>query len=494
MVIKMKSKKINIIYGAIFLFFVFLFFLSPISGDDWGNYLVGKTGIYHSFGNALGMYFSWEGRIISRVFINLLTYHKVIWNFLNSFIIVGIIYYIGKIIRPKNKIYVLLSSLFLFLFMNLYTFSQVIVWLAGNITYLFVILLLLFYFYWMFEKKDFSWKQIILLSFLNFISTMFVEHMAILLILSNLFFLSLSFYQNKKIDRRILLFLICSIVGTLLMFLSPGTRLRNGMENIEFNQLSFFGKIFYNLPNFIFFTYISNYSLFLLMIPTGILLSKNIIRNKVLRILHYLFLLFPILTSISSIFSFLSISILGEFSNPNSIFNTVYYILYSIDFVILFFFYTKEKKNIKAIFFLLLGFFSNGIMMLSPTWGYRTGFATYLFMGVSFIMVLDSYLSNKKFYNYFFFSLNSFMMIFFLVLYFSVHCQYLDNYKRIQEGIKNHSKQIEIVEYPSFVNCNINPTNEYHLMKFKEYYGIQEDVQIILLKNSWKWKILYKEK
>ena len=304
MVIKMKSKKINIIYGAIFLFFVFLFFLSPISGDDWGNYLVGKTGIYHSFGNALGMYFSWEGRIISRVFINLLTYHKVIWNFLNSFIIVGIIYYIGKIIRPKNKIFVLLSSLFLFLFMNLYTFSQVIVWLAGNITYLFVILLLLFYFYWMFEKKDFSWKQIILLSFLNFISTMFVEHMAILLILSNLFFLSLSFYQNKKIDRRILLFLICSIVGTLLMFLSPGTRLRNGMENIEFNQLSFFGKIFYNLPNFIFFTYISNYSLFLLMIPTGILLSKNIIRNKVLRILHYLFLLFPILTSISSIFSF----------------------------------------------------------------------------------------------------------------------------------------------------------------------------------------------
>ena len=490
----MKRKNELLFYIGVFLFFVFLFFLSPISGDDWGNYLVGKTGIYHSFGNAVGMYFSWEGRIVSRIFINLLTYHKVVWNFFNSFIIVGIIYYIVKITKPKNKKFVLLASLFLFLFMNLYTFSQVIVWLAGNITYLFVILLLLIYFYWMFEKKDFSWKSVILLSFLNFISTMFVEHMAILLILSNIFFLGLSFYQNKKWDKKILLFLICSIIGTLIMFLSPGTRLRSGMENIEFNQLSFFAKIFYNLPNFIFYTYISNYSLFVLMVPASIFLVKNMIENKTIRILHYPFLLFPILTSISSVASFLNLSFLKELSNPNGIFNAIYYILYSIDLLILYILYSKKEKNIKAIFFLILGFFSNGVMMLSPTWGYRTGFASYLLLGISFIMVLDHYLSKKKLVNGMLFSLNGMMMVFFTILYISVHRQYLENFQVIQKGIKNHSKQIVIEEYPSFVNCNINPTNEYHLSKFKEYYGIPTDVEIILLKNSWKFKILYKQK
>ena len=68
--------KKNIKYIFVFLFFVFLFFLSPISGDDWSNYLVGSEGIRHSLGVTLGMYFDWEGRIVSRMLINILTYNK----------------------------------------------------------------------------------------------------------------------------------------------------------------------------------------------------------------------------------------------------------------------------------------------------------------------------------------------------------------------------------------------------------------------------------
>ena len=53
----MKQNKKKFFYISIFLFFLFILFLSPISGDDWGNYEVGKTGLYHSIGNAVGMYF-----------------------------------------------------------------------------------------------------------------------------------------------------------------------------------------------------------------------------------------------------------------------------------------------------------------------------------------------------------------------------------------------------------------------------------------------------
>ena len=88
---------------SLFIIFLVILILSPISGDDWGNYLVGQKGIRHMIGQAIGMYFAWEGRFVSRLFINLLTYHKWLWNIINSFLLVSIIYFTVKIINPKNK-------------------------------------------------------------------------------------------------------------------------------------------------------------------------------------------------------------------------------------------------------------------------------------------------------------------------------------------------------------------------------------------------------
>ena len=198
----MKKK---IFFISIFLFFVLIFFLSPISGDDWGNYIEGSRGLYKSITEAIGMYFSWEGRFISRILINILTYHKVLWNFVNSLVITGTIFLIIKIINPK-KIIIYLLSLLIFLLMNIYTFSQVIPWLAGNITYLFPIPLLLLYFYFIFSNKKDN-RLIVLFSILNLIMTMFVEHMAIILIFSNILFIIYRYIKNKKIDKELILYL-----------------------------------------------------------------------------------------------------------------------------------------------------------------------------------------------------------------------------------------------------------------------------------------------
>ena len=492
MVVFMKTKKEIIFYSGMFLFFTLIFFLSPISGDDWGNYLVGKTGIYHSFGNAIGMYFSWEGRLVSRILINLLTYHKVLWNIINSLVIVSSIYFMIKLIQPKHKFLVLSLSFFLFLGMNLYTFSQVIVWIAGNITYLFVIPLLLFYFYQLFSSNKNSLWKIILFSIINIISTMFVEHMAIILILSNLFFLGYSYYQKKKIRKEILFYLVLSIISTSFMLLSPGTRLRNSVENLEFNQLSLFGKFFYNLPNFIYYTFISNYTLLPILIISNCYLVKNTISNKGIRLIHYFYYIFPLFTMIGSILSFLDISTFSFFSNQNHFINILYYLFLSLDMFILLILYTKNH-SIKSLFFFLIGLFSTGVMMLSPTWGYRVSVATYLFLGISCFMILDDNISYKKIYSILVSMMNIIFVVFFLILYISVHYQYMDNLKVIKKGIQNDSKTISIREYPSFVNCNINPSNSYHLEKFKEYYGISKDTDIILLENNWKYKLVYKK-
>ena len=93
--IPLKKKKTW--YYILFLFFLIIFFLSPISGDDWGNYLVGSQGLRHMVGNAIGMYFSWEGRFASRLLINLLTYNKWLWNITNSIVLVSIVFLIQRI-------------------------------------------------------------------------------------------------------------------------------------------------------------------------------------------------------------------------------------------------------------------------------------------------------------------------------------------------------------------------------------------------------------
>ena len=133
----MKKKIFKNRYIYIFIFFLVLLILSPISGDDWGNYLVGKEGVYKWFSIALGMYFDWEGRLVSRICINILTYNKWLFNICNSFLITSIIYLINKCIKSKNKNIIFCLSIMSILCMNIYTFSQVFGWVAGNITYLF---------------------------------------------------------------------------------------------------------------------------------------------------------------------------------------------------------------------------------------------------------------------------------------------------------------------------------------------------------------------
>lgn len=478
-------KKIKKEYLIYFLFFLVIMCLSPISGDDWGNYIEGSLGLRHMIGNAIGMYFSWEGRFISRLLINFLTYNKWLWNIINSLVIVTIIYMINNICKFKNKKTSFLISTLLILLMNPFTFSQVIVWIAGNITYLFVVLLLLIYIK-LLHVNDLSNKNTIIMIVLNIIIPMFVEHMALILILINIIFIIKDYVSNKKINKKLIIFLIISIISFLTMFLSPGNSIRSKGENLEFNKLNVFEKIIYNIPNFIYYTYISNYLLIILMLVGNYMIIKNKVKNKILSYLLYFF------NFISIIFMGKAI-LIDRLCYSNNKITSIYYIIYSIiSFVLL----VKNSKNIKndlAIFFFIIGICSNGVMLLSPTWGYRTGFSCYLFMGISYLIIIDKYLRSNKGLDIILVGINIFSMIIYTTLYVSIHLQYMDNYTRIKNGIKNKSFDIEIVSYPSFAPCNINPSNDYHLDKFKKYYGIDKDTSITLTKNNWIFNLIYRK-
>lgn len=120
----MKTLKKNYPYILIFIFFLIITFLVPISGDDWGNYIEGSLGLKHTITHSINMYFSWEGRFISRLLITFLTYYKPLWNIMNSLLITSIIYLIMKIIKPKNKKLIFLTTTLMILLMNIKPFQK----------------------------------------------------------------------------------------------------------------------------------------------------------------------------------------------------------------------------------------------------------------------------------------------------------------------------------------------------------------------------------
>ena len=68
----------------------------------------------------------------------------------------------------------------------------------------------------------------------------------------------------------------------------------------------------------------------------------------------------------------------------------------------------------------------------------------------------------------------------------------MDNLKKIRQSIRNNDTVIELVAYPGFAPCNINPLNDYHLDKFKKYYGIDSNVEVKLISGHWKF-IFYRK-
>lgn len=486
-------KKRRVVYYAyIFLILVIYMFLCPIAGDDWGNYIEGSIGLRHAIGQAIGMYFDWEGRFVSRLLINILTVNKFAWNIINSFLITSIIYLITKIIKPKHKKAITLIATLIILLTNIKTHGEVFVWIAGNITYLFVIPLILFHFNYIIEHKNNNFKYVVIFSILNIIMTMYVEHMALILVFGNLLILTNRYIKTKRIDKEIVIYLICSSFGALLMLLSPGSHKRSLIENVAFQKLSLFGKIDYNLPNFIYYTFTINYFLVIISTISNYYITKKIVKNRAIQLVIYLYMvLLPIINTTSYILNNLNINLIN-INNSNKLVIT-YFISYVLIELAMIYIYTKKHKVNKILFFYLIGIGANAVMLMSPTWGYRTSFASYIFLSISYLKIIDENIVEHKIMNYLLLFIILLSSIVYLVMYVSTYKLYKYNKSYINQQLKDNKNEIEIIKYPYFISCNLNPENQYHEKKFKDYYHIPESKKLKLIENNWKFGIIYEK-
>ena len=119
---------------------------------------------------------------------------------------------------------------------------------------------------------------------------MFVENMAVVFVVSNILFLIYEFWKNKKFDKYLVLNLIVSIAGTILMILSPGSKLRAN-DTLEFVNLNIIEKIIFNIPNFVYYTFIrNNWMLLMLVVVLSVLVYQKE-KQKNFKIFYILFLI-----------------------------------------------------------------------------------------------------------------------------------------------------------------------------------------------------------
>ena len=136
---KIKESPILVVSVLAGVFFLVICVLVPVTGDDWRNYLVGEQGLSSIWEDATIMYKTWEGRFVSRLFIDFFAYYKVLWNVVSSVVMAGICYMSLKLINPKRKWFTGIFFVLSMLLVEYTVFMQGYTWIAGNVTYTFVI-------------------------------------------------------------------------------------------------------------------------------------------------------------------------------------------------------------------------------------------------------------------------------------------------------------------------------------------------------------------
>lgn len=469
-----KKQKTTIIF---FIFLALICFLTPISGDDFGNYISTNGKLSEAISIAISYYKSWEGRFLGRIIIMYFTRHKILWNIITSVLFTIMTFNIFKILKNKTSYILLILGLLL---VNNDMFAQGYTWLAGSITYLYPSCLMIIYLITIYKNYN-KYKQIdkIIIIILNIIIPLFVENIACGLIIGNIAIIIYNYLLEHKINKLYILNLILSSTSLIIMLLSPGSHDRNLTENTLFNSLNIFEKVIYNIPNLNFYLFFKNTTMILLMLIPIIyylLKKKKYLTTGIISSVSILLLINNIYYMLPMKFEFLEPLKFINTSNPLYI---IYWLVYSILFILSINKIIIDKRKKSFIYLLLItGITSSLVMLILPTWGDRITLYSYITIIISSIILIDNIIKNDhKISKYLNITLY-FTYILFITCFISIYK--VNNYreKYIKEQLDNNVETIEIIRNPFMYIWNNNPQSEYFIKTYKSYMDIETNIEI----------------
>lgn len=477
-----KNHKLSL---GVFFIFIFISFLTPITGDDWGNFITGEQGIIASIDNAINMYISWEGRFFSRILINILTYHKWLWNILNS-VMITIVFLSGCQLIKKNKSGISYILLFLsILLVNKVFFGQCYLWLAGSITYLFPTALLLGIYIYLFKKKEMKFKKIEFIIFLIFsvLIPMFVENIGCAYLIMLLGFILYDYFFNHHMSKELMIVFVLSAIAFTIMLLSPGSASRIH-EYPEFSTLSIFQKIYINIPNFIKYAFTRNpFLLILSCFPVIYMIMNNKYIKGFQSMIATGLILFVGLAVFQNIMVLMPLDVYVNFDFGKLSLDRWYYIIfwfiYGLMFLYSICFIVKDKcKLFKLLLLLFVGLASIGSMLVVPEWGDRVSILfVYSANFISIYLVNEIWHPNHATHKL----LQAVLAVLVLSHITLASYGYLFDKRRnkdIQSAIEHQVSELTIYDNPLSLLWHYVPYEEYHKKTFKWYFGLSDEVVI----------------
>lgn len=480
---------------SIFVFILICLCLLPISGDDWGNYVLTHGNIVDSIKEAINYYYTWEGRFISRIVLLIFTYHKFIYNIIVAIAICSIFYVgINLVGKVKNvSVYILF---FIAIFgINPNMFAQCYLWIAGSGTYLLPMVINLLYFFYIYTHHDKKYNKVSMLILLvvNIIGTMFVENIACSLVFGNIL-VTIYYYIYK--DEKKTFSLICTIISIItlsIMLLSPGSAERSLVEGSEiFKSLNLIEKIFYNLENFSTHMILNNIVMLILMLCIiNYTISRFFCKHR--KKLYLFFNLIPLLSIILNIKSLMPFYIDSLYFNLPDIldFSSVWYLFYWILFFAFFLYciyliLNKYKTKMMFLYFLILiSLVSILVMLILPVWYERIAFFPVIVLSIVCVVLLNEVEISRK--NVIvLFGILIFMVIYYFICFFAT-CR-INQYRveEINSQKEKRSNEIKVLYQPFRFLWNNNLPSEYFVKKYKEYLIIDSNVKLVIYKPGFK--------
>lgn len=488
---------ITIFSILIFMWFYFISSKTTLAGDDWAFFNNTKNdGIFNA---AIGMYFGWEGRLMTLFSIHTLIFNLSLWKIINSLIYVIIYVLIIFITKPKYKL--LSSMLFVLLIFTIKDNirMEVFSWITGSVYYGIPLMLSFIYFsinYIIYRSETIKYKGLFLIVslFCAFYIPLGMENIGAATLIYTLF-LNLIFYvKNKRISTIFILNLVVILISYFIWFLSPGSLIR--LSNMpDWQKLSFVEKIIQTIPNVMYFTFYQNkYLILLLSITMSI---YNFIKVK--HFIKYFSLIFYTL-SLIMIFSqrlisfFPNSNLVIMMSDGYSIINTLFWIFYALVLITNIIWIDIRRKEIRITPILLMALFSSAPLLMSPVIGYRLIIYTFFYLSFIIIIILNDLEIPKNLDKILF------VGILILSIYFGNQLRYkyklvesitseriaiIIDYKAYSEFYKDG---IWLPRYPIYTihGGDIEIEDQYHMRAFKEYFDIPENETI-----TFYWKESY---
>lgn len=436
------------------------------------------TNIMQIIRNQASDYLNINGRFFIHCIVQfVLMFGKNLFAPLNALCIVTTIIFMKKIIdlKLKNKkiksvyLYLLLIGMFLLLG----NYKYLIYWVAGSVNYIWLFTLIIIFIYYYLKVGLDKYKKLNCLIFFAFsivheCSFVFVLFLLLADIIKNLI------DKKKSLKEYLiyLIYLICAIIGGLIVTMAPGNALRMSSASYWYD-LSFIDRLKTSIP-------VVSKDLFNLfdinnLIPTLFLITFAIYNFKDTNKLNKVM---SVLIVICSIIAFIT----GN--------GWIYFILSILVFIAVLFLYYLKKDNSMSVIMIALYAVTFSMIITPEYHGARPNYYIYIWMITCTLIYLNSIFNNKlaiKIIEIFSIAFAIIMCFFEFDIYYNIGKIHKERLKQIEYVKENDLKVLEYkkiddkyAKYHPDANCP-SDSSYWAYKYFRYYYGLEEDVKIKLV-------------